>query len=186
VSAEADDEPAVLARALAGDQAALADLMERSLPQVRAVLHRLLGARAEVEDLLQEARLRAVRGLAGFRGGATFATWFTRIALNLGLSELRRRRVAAAVPLDPALEVADPAQEEPWVHAQRVELRERLAAAVDRLPDAMREVFHLCCKDGLSSFAAAERLGVPAATVRTRLFHARRRLREALDDLVSG
>jgi RNA polymerase sigma-70 factor (ECF subfamily) len=72
------------------------------------------------------------------------------------------------------------------VLAERVELRERLAAAVDRLPPAMRQVFDLRHREGLEPTRIAASLGLPAATVRTRLFHARRRLKEALDDLVSG
>lgn len=181
VSAEEDDEAELLLRARAGDETAFATLTARHSDRLRGVAGNLLGARADLDDLFQEARLKALRALKGFRGDAKFGTWFGRIVTNLAISELRRRRTRATVEL-----IETPAGEEPWVHAERMELRERLAAAVDRLPPAMRQVFDLRHRDGLEPTRIAETLGLPAATVRTRLFHARRRLKEALDDLVSG
>ncbi len=175
-------EERLLERARAGDGDAFAELTTRHEPVVRGLLHRTLGARADVDDLLQETRLRALRALGGFRGGATFRTWISRIALNLAISEIRRRRVRETQPLDPDLTGAG---EEPWLQAGRIELRERLGAAVDRLPPALRQAFHMRYTEGFDATDIAARLRTPAATIRTRLFHARRRLRETLDDLVS-
>ncbi len=174
-------EEQLLERARAGDADAFSELLERYQGQLKGVLRQMLGARADLDDLLQEARLKALRALPGFKGRARFGTWISRIAINLAISELRKLRVRQADPL-PTEPVGD--GEEPWVHAQRTELRERLAAAVGRLPPALAEVFQLRYRDGLDGKTMAGRLGIPAATVRTRLFHARRRLREALDDLV--
>ena len=176
-----DDERALLERARAGDREAFAELTCASTAQVSGMLFQMLGARADLDDLLQDTWTRALRALPGFRGDAAFSTWVSRIAVNLALSELRRRRIRETAPLE------DRAgrQEEPWVHAGRVEIRERMAAAVDRLPPAMKEVFELRYRTGLDSRRISERLAIPAPTVRTRLFHARRRLREALDDLLA-
>ena len=171
-----DGDAALVERARAGDAGAMAALLDRHEPLVRGMLGQVLGARADLTDLLQETRLR---GIAAFRGDAAFGTWVSRIAMNLAVSELRRRRETSALPLGAA------GGEEPWVHAQRVELRERLAAAVDRLPPAMRQAFDLRYREELTSSEISARLDLPAATVRTRLFHARRRLREELDGLVS-
>lgn len=184
LTADAPDEPRLVAAAVAGDRDALATLLDRHEGTARGMVLQMLGARADVDDLLQDARLRAVRSIGGFEGRSAFGTWFCRIAINLALSELRRRRRTDAAPLDDAPPPVSP--DDPTRDAERVELRERLAAAVDRLPAGLRQAFDLVHRDGLAPTAAAERLGLPAPTVRTRLFHARRRLREALDDLVSG
>lgn len=181
VNAPHGDEAPLVDAALAGDSAALSALIDRHETQVRAMVAQIVGARADLDDLMQDARLRAVRGIASFERRASFATWFSRIGMNVALSSLRRRRTEEAMPLDVIGGSPDPQRE-----AERRELRERLAAAVERLPAAHRQVFDMTHRDGLDSNAIAERLGLPAATVRTRLFHARRRLREVLDDLVSG
>lgn len=178
------DEDRLVEAAVAGDATALGVLLDRHETQARAMALDLLGTRTDVDDLLQEARLRAVRAIAGFERRSAFATWFCRIAMNLALSELRRRRTAAAAPLEAAGDAVDRGPG-PSLAAERRELRERLADALERLPAGLRQVFDLVHRDGGTPTAVAERLGLPAATVRTRLFHARRRLREALDDLVS-
>lgn len=170
--------------AVRGDSAALAALFDRHDAQARAMVLDLLGARTDADDLLQDARLRAVAAIARFERRSSFATWYCRIALNLALTELRRRRAASAIPLDDGADAAS-AEPSPDVSAERRELRERLADSVERLPAGLRRVFDMVHRDGIAPAAAAERLGIPAATARTRLFHARRRLREALDDLVS-
>ena len=178
-------EASLLVRAQSGDADAFCELTERHAPRLRGVLHGLLGARADVDDLLQDACIRALKALPGFRGDAKFGTWYGRIATNLAISELRRRRQRATVPLSEG--AAEPAvDDDPSRNTQRVELRERLAAAVDRLPPTMRQAFDLRHRRGLKPAQIALELDLPAATVRTRLFHARRRLREALHDLVSG
>ncbi len=176
------DEAALLALARAGDRAALGTLFEREVPRVvRALLLRTLGPRVALDDLVQDVRVKAVRGIEGFRGDASFGTWLHRITMNVAISTLRRMRRTDALPDEITSKGPGPA-----LQAERTELRERLAAAVERLPPLMEEAFQLKYQEGFDAVTIAERLGVPAATVRTRLFHARRRLREALDDLVSG
>lgn len=183
VTRDAEEERLVEAAAR-GDAAALGTLLDRHERQARAMAADLLGPRTDLDDLLQEARLRAVRSIGTFQRRSAFATWYVRIAMNLALTELRRRRLVAAVPLEAAADAAAPAAD-PSRDAERRELRERLADAVERLPAGLRAVFDLVHRGGEAPSAVAARLGLPAATVRTRLFHARRRLREALDDLVS-
>lgn len=177
----AGDDAHLLARARDGDRGAFSELVRRHDDTARGLLRRMLGPREELDDLLQEASLKALSRLDSFRGDAAFGSWFCRIALHCGIDLLRRRRKAVA-PL--VVEPEDTA-DEPWRHAQRIELRERMAAAVERLPPAMADAFRLYYREGLTTPQIADRLGIPPATVRTRLFHARRRLREALDDLVT-
>jgi RNA polymerase sigma-70 factor (ECF subfamily) len=174
------DDEALLALAVGGDSEALGELLTRSESRVRGLLAQMLGPRGRLDDLVQDVRLKAVRGFAGFRGESAFTTWLHRIAVNTAISELRRRRSDEALPED--LAGREPP---PELAAQRRELRERLAAAVERLPPLLAEAFELRYHLGIDSAEIGRRLEVPPATVRTRLFHARRRLREALDDLLS-
>lgn len=177
------EDEALVAEAVAGDRAALGELLTRHEGRVRGLLVQMLGPRGRLDDLVQDVRLKAVRGFARFRGDAAFTTWLHRIAVNTAISELRRRRTEEALSDEPSGR-----EPPPELAAERRELRERLADAVDRLPPLLAEAFELRYHGGHGGLDSAEigrRLHVPAATVRTRLFHARRRLREALDDLLS-
>ncbi len=175
------EEEDLLTRAASGDAQALGRLLTASESRIRGVLVQMLGPRSGLDDLVQDVRLKAVRGFAAFRGDAAFTTWLHRIAVNTAISALRRRRTEECLPLD--LPGREPA---PGLAAEHRELRERLATAVDGLPPLLAEAFELRYRTGLDSSEIGRRLEVPANTVRTRLFHARRRLREALDDLLSS
>ncbi len=181
VEAQVIDEQRLLALARAGDPDALGSLIDAQTARVRGVLAQTLGARAALDDLVQEVKLKAVRGFQSFRGDARFSTWLHRIAVNAAISEMRRRRREEALPDELPGRHAGPS-----VMAERTELRERLAKAVSDLPPLMAEAFELKYRRGLDSQQIGRQLQVPAATVRTRIFHARRRLREALDEHLSG
>jgi RNA polymerase sigma-70 factor (ECF subfamily) len=79
------DDEALLSRAVAGDSAALGELLTRNESRVRALLAQMVGPRGRLDDLVQEVRLKAVRGLASFRGDAAFSTWLHRIAVNTAI-----------------------------------------------------------------------------------------------------
>jgi len=174
------EDEALLARAVDGDSAALGELLTRHEGKVRGLLTQMLGPRGHLDDLIQDVRVKAIRGFARFRGDAAFSTWLHRIAVNTAISEMRRRRREEALPEEPTGR-----EPPPELAAERRELRERLAASVDRLPPLLAQAFEMRYRDGIDSAEIGRQLSVPAATVRTRLFHARRRLREALDDLLS-
>jgi DNA-directed RNA polymerase specialized sigma24 family protein len=99
VTEGSSDEAPLVARAVAGDREALGTLLDRHAAQARGMMGQILGPRAELDDLLGEARLRAVRGIAAFESRSAFATWFSQIAIHVALSEIRRRRRADARPL---------------------------------------------------------------------------------------
>jgi len=141
---------------------------------------------AEAEDALQEAYLQAYRSLGEFRGEAQISTWLARIVANEALMRLRKQaRRAAIVPIDASVPADEVAQvemdmEKPDAAAQRSEMRRLLEAQIDALPEAYRAVFMLRAVEELSVEETAEVLGLPAGTVRTRLFRARAMLREAM------
>ena len=141
---------------------------------------------AEAEDALQDAYIQAYRSLGEFRGEAQISTWLARIVANEALMRLRKQtRRAAIVPIDPTVPADEIAQvememEKPDAAAQRSQMRGLLESQIDALPDAYRSVFMLRAVEEMSVEETAAVLGLPAATVRTRLFRARAMLREAL------
>lgn len=145
---------------------------------LRALAWRLLGDRDRMDDVLQEAYVKAYRALPAFRDDASISTWLYRITYNACLDELRRRRRIVVLPLDDAVARPDPAGDV----GDRVVRSQRVAAAIDALAPDHRAVVLLVDGEGFDYAAAAEVLGVAEGTVRSRLSRARARLRVALRD----
>ena len=176
------------------DQAAFETLMRRHNGRLFRVARAILRDDAEAEDTLQDAYLDAYRHIGSFRGGATLATWLTRIVINQALMRLRRRRRDRIVipfggrwamdsehdPDQAETDVPDEASESPPSAAFRAEIRRVLERRIDDLPMAFRTVFVMRDVEDMSVQETAECLAIPAATVRTRLFRARALLRESL------
>jgi RNA polymerase sigma-70 factor (ECF subfamily) len=176
-----DDE--LMARIAAGERAAFDRLVERHLPRCLRLAERMLGARAEAEDVAQEFFIKVWSGAARWRpaggGGARFTTWLYRVVVNLCID--RRRRPVFA-PLESAGEPPDPG-EGGLAALQRRRTAARVAAAVAALPERQRAALALCFYEGLSDRAAAEILELTPGAVESLLVRARRRLRESLADL---
>jgi len=171
-----------------GDQGAFRQLMRQHNRVLYRAARSILKDDAEAEDALQEAYLRAFRGIGRFRGEAKLSTWLVRIVINEALARLRERaRAVRAFPIDrygedpdTAGERSESAAEQPERAAQRAETRRLLAAKIDLLPGALRTVFMLRALEELSTVETAAALEISQATVRTRLFRARGQLRTAL------
>jgi RNA polymerase sigma-70 factor, ECF subfamily len=182
-------EASLLARARAGDVAAFELLAGAHADRLFAVLLRLLGDRAEAEDVAQEVMLRAWRGIGRFRGGSSFFTWLYRIAVNEASRSLgRRSRRPATGSADAAVSLPAPAEQQPEQQAERAELRRAVSAALAGLTPAQRTAVVLRDIEGLPTSAAAEIAGVSQAAFKSRLHEARLKLRAAIGDqaLLSG
>ena len=174
------DEAAILAGLRRQDLGALARAFDRWHHRVRVLARRLLSDAAAAEDVVQETFTALPRAVLGFRADVDLETFLLAIAVKRARHHRRAaaRRQRALVRL--AKEQRHPARD-PEQETYRRELGLRLAAALDRLPLAQRIAFVLCEIEELTSAQAAAVAGVPEATVRTRLFHARRRLRDRLE-----
>ncbi|HET9950044.1 MAG TPA: sigma-70 family RNA polymerase sigma factor, partial [Longimicrobiales bacterium] len=148
---------------------------DRYAPRVYAVVRRIAADDDVAQDYAQEAWIRAIRALPTFRGDARFSTWLHRIAVNAALQALRKadaraRREAPArqqdVPVDP--------------QAGDSLLQRRLARALDRLPDGMRQVLILHDVEGYTHEEIGDVLGVTAGTSKSQLFKARAKMRALL------
>jgi RNA polymerase sigma-70 factor (ECF subfamily) len=185
----ADAPDAELARRVAGgDTAAFEALMRRHNRKLFRTARAILRDDGEAEDALQEAYLQAYQAIGTFRGEAKLTTWFARIVANESLMRLRKHaRRADIVPLQPAAvldgidQIADTDMgKSPERAAERLQMRRLLEANIDALPDDYRTVFVLRAVEEMSVEETAAVLGIPPATVRSRLFRARGLLREAL------
>ena len=118
----------VIDRARRGDQEAFAAVIRHYDPGLRALTFRLLGDRDRMDDVLQEAYVKAFKALPRFRGEAKLGTWLYRIAYNAAVDELRRSRRSNELPLDERLPSAtsDPAD----IAGGRGDLSRALASAI--------------------------------------------------------
>jgi RNA polymerase sigma-70 factor, ECF subfamily len=176
-----DEEPLV-ARAAGGDVDAFRQLYERHRSDVARLVYRMLGARADFEDVIQEVFVQVYRSLKDFRGQAKFSTWLHRVTVNV---VLMHRRSARSRPVFTDTLPNEPAGGQDIRPDEDAERRERVRAfgrLLDRLPDKKRIVFVLHELEGLPPSEIARIVGAPVLTVRTRLFYARRDLEGMLRD----
>lgn len=149
----------------------------------------VLKNRSDAEEAVQSAYLQAFAAIGSFEGRSTLSTWLTRIVINEALgrrraAERRRRQLekegVAVMETYREMLMRGSEAEAPDVTLAREQVRSLLEQAVAGLPDSFRTVFVLREIEGLSVEETADILGTPPATVKTRLFRARRRMQETL------
>ncbi len=163
-------ERRLIAQAAGGDADAFLQLIRPHDRALRALAYRILADRHLMDDALQDAYLAAFRSLPRFRGDSSFRTWIFRIAHNACIDIIRRRRELDEVDEIPGDRFDDLA-----------DLRLDLVDALDAIPVTHRAVLLLVDLHGFDYSAAAEILGVPVGTVRSRLSRARRSMQQLLE-----
>jgi RNA polymerase sigma-70 factor (ECF subfamily) len=187
IDADARDR-ADMERLAAGQDAALNDLMERHATPVFHFLCRRVGNEDDANDLAQETFVRVFRARASFRSNEKFSTWLFTIAANLARNHFRWRSRHPNVSLEAetgetdqalgnTLPANDPAPNESALAAERTAV---VRAAVEKLPDDLREAIALCEWEELSVADAAAMLETTPKAVESRLYRARQILREKL------
>jgi RNA polymerase sigma-70 factor, ECF subfamily len=171
----------IIARIRTGDTGAFAELVRRHQGRVHGMALRTTGTPEDAEDLAQDVFLSVYRGLAGFKGDAQFTTWLYRIAWNRCADWLRRNRKPGrrTVPLEEADDVVD-GRTDPSAETVGRDDHRRLRRAIDGLDEHYRSVIELAGVQGMSYAEVGTVLGLPVKTVETRLYRARRLLRERL------
>jgi RNA polymerase sigma-70 factor, ECF subfamily len=177
-------EAQLLAQAQHGDVAAFEALTRGCVDRLFAVVLRLVGDHAEAEDVVQEALLRAWRGIDRFRGNSAFFTWLYRIAINEANRSLEKgaRRPPAVDPTDEHVQESASDDLGPARLIEYREVRTRLGEALSALPLQYRTAVILRDVEGLSTREAAEVTGIGEAAFKSRLHEGRLRLRNALGD----
>lgn len=174
-----DSDGALMQRVARGDHRAYTTLVDRHLRHVVTLAWRVLFDRADAEEVAQEAFLRVWQHAARWQpdGSASFRTWLNRIVVNLCIDRKRRPGMAA---LDDQPEPVDP-QPGPFETRLNAETSDRVAAALQRLPERQRAAILLCYWEGESNIAAAEALGITVGALESLLVRAKRALRDDLN-----
>jgi RNA polymerase sigma-70 factor, ECF subfamily len=182
------DETYLIQLAQAGDLDAFNRLVLGYQDMVFNQAYRMMNEPEIAEDTTQDAFIIAYRKLGSFRGGS-FKAWLLRIVTNLCYDELRRRKRRPTTPLEPVAQdeeeiespvwLADPS-ESPEEAAEREELARALQRCLSNLPADFRAIVSLVDIQGLDYSEAAQSIGSPLGTVKSRLARARSRLRDCL------
>ena len=188
------DDRALAAEAAAGSQRAFRELLERYERPVFSIVYRMVRDRALAEDLTQEAFIRAFRAIGGYNPGYKFSSWIFKIAHNLTIDHLRKRRIDT-ISLEGSPDavteeeqartrpVLESPGERPDAHVENLELGGAIEAAIGRLRPHYRTVTLLRHVEGYSYNEIAEILDLPLGTVKTYIHRARLELKEALAHL---
>lgn len=166
----------LLERIRAGDQLALQTLYGRHHVKIYRFALRLVRNEAAAEDVVSEVFIDVWRNASGFAGRSEASTWLLAIARNKAYSQLRRRK-EDELDEEAAGQIEDVA-DNPEVTLQKKNKGELLRALLTKLSPEHREVIDLVYYHDRSVEEVAEIVGVPEGTVKTRMFHARKRLSE--------
>ncbi|WP_028453764.1 RNA polymerase sigma factor RpoE [Chitinilyticum aquatile] len=180
-------------RAQSGDKRAFELLVVKYQRRIARLLSRLIRDPAEIEDVTQEAFIKAYRALGNFRGESAFYTWLYRIALNTAKNYLAaqgRRPSLIGDVADEDGETLDAAALVPDHHTPETELANRqivttVNEAVSALPEELRTAITLREMEGLSYEEIAAMMDCPIGTVRSRIFRAREAIATRLRPLLS-
>jgi RNA polymerase sigma-70 factor, ECF subfamily len=168
----------LIQRAAAGEQAALRALFERHHPRVFRFIVRLVRNDAVAEELSNEVFMEVWRNASNFAQRSSVLTWILSIAHNRTISSLRKRR-EETWDADAAADAVD-GEDDPEVSAQKTDKSAVMRQCMERLSADHREVIDLVYYHEMSIAEVSEIVGIPENTVKTRMFHARRKLSELL------
>ncbi|HET9444546.1 MAG TPA: RNA polymerase sigma factor [Acidimicrobiales bacterium] len=174
-------ESGLVAAARAGDRAAFEALVKATYAETYTLALRLTANEEDASDVVQEAYLRAYKGLKKFRGDAQFSTWLYRITANCAATQMGRTIRHRHDDLDDQSDLQDERGEaDPELRADTALLRDRLTSALAHLPPRLRAVVVLRDVYDLPHEEIANELGITEAAAKVRLHRARKQLRERL------
>lgn len=169
---------------------AFEELVFRHRDKIYARALMMLRNEDEAQDISQEAWVKGWQRLHQFQGESSFATWMTRIVINLCLDQIRRQKKAKVESFEQIEEDQGGVERQlpvenvnPTEGLEKDELRKRIDEALAKLTDAHRTVLVLHEFEGLEYKEIAKRVGISIGTVMSRLFYARRRLASLLRNL---
>ena len=189
---ERDVDQLLVERVQRGDKRAFELLVSKYQRKINRLVSRLVRDAAEVEDVTQEAFIKAYRALAQFRGESAFYTWLYRIAINTAKNYLASQRRRA-----PTTTENDAEEAETFEHADQLrdinspesllmskQVGQAVSKAVDALPEELRTAIQLREIEGMSYEEIADFMNCPIGTVRSRIFRAREAIATELRPLL--
>jgi RNA polymerase sigma-70 factor (ECF subfamily) len=184
------EDKALVAWAQKGDTLAFEELVARHRDKIYARAFSMMRNEQDATDVSQEAWVKAWQRLVQFQGESSFATWMTRITINLCLDQLRRQKRTRAESIEEMDEESGGVERQmpvvvtnPTERLERGELRKRIDAAMEKLSHEHRTVLVLHEFEEMEYKQIAKVMGCSIGTIMSRLFYARRRLAALLNDL---
>lgn len=190
---ERDIDQLLVERAQRGEKKAFELLVSKYQRKLARLLGRFIKDPTEVEDVAQEAFIKAYRALPSFRGDSAFYTWLYRIGINTAKNYLvangRRATVSLNVGGDDGEDLPDFGEQIPDFNTPDTELMNRqivdaVNRVVDKLPEELRTAISLREMEGMSYEDIAQVMGCPIGTVRSRIFRAREAIAAELKPLI--
>ncbi len=175
----AENDLDLIRAVVAGDQQAFVQFYESYRPKIARFVSRLTWRTDVVEETVNDTMVAVWQGAGGFRGGSRVSTWVMGIAYR---TTLKRLRHVARRPEEELTDRATPpvATERPDAALARAQGNAKIRVALDKLSPEHRAVIELTFYDDCSYQEIAAIVGCPENTVKTRMFHARRRLKRLL------
>ncbi len=182
------DETALIQAAKTGDLDSFNHLVMVYQDLVYNHAYRMIGEEEAADDATQNTFISAYNHIKSFRGGS-FKAWLLRIVPTACYEELRRRKRRPTVPLEPMDDAGEEVESAKWMvdpedppeeQLQRAELKRAIQHCLDNLPGDFKAAVLMVDIQGLDYFEAAEAIGKPIGTIKSRLARARLRLRDCL------
>jgi len=178
----------LLKRVQQGDSTAYRGLVEKYQGRIYSVVYGMLRNREDALDMTQDAFIKAYHKLDTFRLESSFYTWIHRIAMNLAIDLLRKKKRRATSAFDEDIAARDSTGSVAEVHhiaspskeLERKQLYKRIMDAMEKLPEDQRQVVLLRELEGCSYKEISDITGIPEGTVMSRLFYARKKLQQLL------
>ena len=173
----------IIKRVLTGETDLFRDIIVKYESQVASVVFGMIGKTPEAEDIGQETFIRFYKNLKNFRGDSTVGTYLTRIAINLSLNEIKRRKRKNMLFMtneNENYEIADSSSNK----SETKEDRDLIHKAIRNLKPKFRSVIVLRLIEGYSTQETANLLKIPVGTVLSRLTRAQRKLKEILSPIM--
>jgi RNA polymerase sigma-70 factor, ECF subfamily len=161
-----------------GDQSAFNEIVKRHKSKIAATVYGMLGRCDEADDVGQEVFIRFFKSLNNFRGEAALSTYLTRIAMNLSLNEINRRKIRRFLSFDSILESRSDIEDKGGKFNENSEI---INNALVKLDIKYRSVLVLRLIDGYSTEETSQILGIPVGTVLSRLARAQGKLKDYLN-----
>jgi RNA polymerase sigma-70 factor (ECF subfamily) len=172
------EERELVLKALAGDERAFRKILESHYTLIYSVVRGVAGQRAETDDIVQEIFIRIFRALGDFRGDSRLSTWIYRIARNVALNAIDRRK-PQVIPIDECAELPASGESPETSYRRRIG-RERLERLMERLDEKQRVAIELRYIGDKSYEEIAEIMDIPLGTVKTHIFRAKLSLKRMI------
>lgn len=177
-----DSEKKLLEQAAKGDSDAFSKLFLTYKTLVYRVVYRLLRIQEDVDDAVQQTFIEVYKSLPGYEGKSKFTTWLYRIAVNVSIQHLRKRRSDTISDFDPEILPSESNKD----NLEHLELHKQIETALDAIPIKKRVVVVLHDIEERTMEEIAAILNIPLGTVKSRLFHGRDEMRKKLQKILES